>query len=197
MKKDIKYYLSVIALLGVMQISANERVKLVNDGSIRAKTIRLSASLLQPFSKMKIVDDFGVVLYEETLGRNLEIGKQFNLSKLPTGNYFIEMDAAVKQVVIPLQVTEQEAVLKMDFKTEIYKPFMKISGTSLQLMVFNPDKNPITVAIYNQLGQLLFEETVTEQIELKRSYNFSKVESGDYSLQVKKNGKVYSFPYQG
>jgi len=180
-----------------MQISANERVKLVNDGSIRAKTIRLSASLLQPFSKMKIVDDFGVVLYEETLGRNLEIGKQFNLSKLPTGNYFIEMDAAVKQVVIPLQVTEQEAVLKMDFKTEIYKPFMKISGTSLQLMVFNPDKNPITVAIYNQLGQLLFEETVTEQIELKRSYNFSKVESGDYSLQVKKNGKVYSFPYQG
>lgn len=197
MKKDIKYYLSVIALLGVMQISANERVKLVNDGSIRAKTIRLSASLLQPFSKMKIVDDFGVVLYEETLGRNLEIGKQFNLSKLPTGNYFIEMDAAVKQVVIPLQVTEQEAVLKMDFKTEIYKPFMKISGTSLQLMVFNPDKTPITVAIYNQLGQLLFEETVTEQIELKRSYNFSKVESGDYSLQVKKNGKVYSFPYQG
>jgi len=197
MKKDIKYYLSVIALLGVMQISANERVKLVNDGSIRAKTIRLSASLLQPFSKMKIVDDFGVVLYEETLGHNLEIGKQFNLSKLPTGNYFIEMDAAVKQVVIPLQVTEQEAVLKMDFKTEIYKPFMKISGTSLQLMVFNPDKNPITVAIYNQLGQLLFEETVTEQIELKRSYNFSKVESGDYSLQVKKNGKVYSFPYQG
>jgi hypothetical protein len=197
MKKDIKYYLSVIALFGVLQISATEKVNPVNDGNTSAKTIRLSASLLQPFSNLKIVDEFGVVLYEETLNNNIEIGKQINFSKLPAGNYFLEMDAAVKQVIIPLQVSEQEAVLKLELKSEVFKPFVKLSGTSLLLMNFNPEKSPVTVSIFDELGQLLFEETVTDSIELKRSYNFSKVKSGNYSLQVRKNGKVFSFPYQG
>lgn len=197
MKKDIKYYLSVVALLGALQISATEKVKPVNDGNTSAKTIRLSASLLQSFSKMTIVDEFGVVLYAESLDNSSEIGKQINFSKLPAGNYFLEMDAAVRQVIIPLQVSEQKVVLKFESKTEIFKPFVKLSGTSLLLMNFNPDKSPITVSIYDGLGQLLFEETVTDSIELKRSYNFSKVESGSYSLQVQKNGKVFNFPYQG
>lgn len=197
MKKDIKYYLSVIALFGVLQISATEKVKPVNDGNTSAKTIRLSASLLQQFSKMTIVDGLGVVLYTKTLDNSSEIGKQINFSKLPAGDYFLEMDSAIKQVIIPLQVSEQEAVLKFESKTEFYKPFVKLSGTSLLLMNFNPEKSPVTVSIYDELGQLLFEETVTDSIELKRSYNFSKVKSGSYSLQVQKNGKVFSFPYQG
>ncbi|MDP2060950.1 MAG: T9SS type A sorting domain-containing protein [Flavobacteriaceae bacterium] len=197
MKKDIKYYLIVIALFGVLQISATEKVNPVNDGNTSAKTIRLSASLLQPFSNLKIVDEFGVVLYEETLKNSLETGKQINFSRLPAGNYFLEMDAAIKQVIIPLQVSDQEAILKLELKTEVFKPFVKLSGTSLLLMNFNPEQTPVTVSIYDELGQLLFEETITDSIELKRNYNFSKVESGNYSLQVKKNGKVFSFPYQG
>jgi len=197
MKKDIKYYLIVIALFGVLQISATEKVNPVNDGNTSAKTIRLSASLLQPFSNLKIVDEFGVVLYEETLKNSLETGKQINFSRLPAGNYFLEMDAAIKQVIIPLQVSDQEAILKLELKTEVFKPFVKLSGTSLLLMNFNPEQTPVTVSIYDELGQLLFEETITDSIELIRNYNFSKVESGNYSLQVKKNGKVFSFPYQG
>ncbi|PKP43868.1 MAG: hypothetical protein CVT96_03855 [Bacteroidetes bacterium HGW-Bacteroidetes-13] len=197
MKKDIKYYLIVIALFGVLQISATEKVNPVSDGNTSAKTIRLSASLLQPFSNLKIVDEFGVVLYEETLKNSLETGKQINFSRLPAGNYFLEMDAPIKQVIIPLQVSGQEAILKLELKTEVFKPFVKLSGTSLLLMNFNPEQTPVTISIYDELGQLLFEETVTDSIELKRSYNFSKVESGNYSLQVKKNGKVFSFPYQG
>lgn len=197
MKKDIKYYLVVIFLFGVLQISATEKANPVSDGNTSAKTIRLSASLLQPFSNLKIVDEFGVVLYEETLKNSLETGKQINFSRLPAGNYFLEMDAAIKQVIIPLQVSGQEALLKLELKTEVFKPFVKLSGTSLLLMNFNPEQTPVTISIYDELGQLLFEETVTDSIELKRSYNFSKVESGNYSLQVKKNGKVFSFPYQG
>lgn len=197
MKKDIKYYLIVISLFGLLQISATEKANPVSDGNTSAKTIRLSASLLQPFSSLKIVDEFGVVLYEETLKNSLETGKQINFSRLPAGNYFLEMDAAIKQVIIPLQVSGQEALLKLELKTEVFKPFVKLSGTSLLLMNFNPEQTPVTISIYDELGQLLFEETVTDSIELKRSYNFSKVESGNYSLQVKKNGKVFSFPYQG
>lgn len=197
MKKDIKYYLVVIALLGVLQISATEKADPVRDGRASAKTIRLSASLLQSFSKMSIVDAFGVILYSEDLVSDLKIGKQINFSKLPAGNYFLEMDAPIKQVIIPLQISEQEAVLDLDSKTEIFKPFVKLSGSSLLLMSFNPEKSPMTVSIFDELGQLLFEETVTNSIDLKRSFNFSKLGNGNFSLQVEKNRKVFSFPFQG
>ncbi len=197
MKKDIKYYLLATALFGVLQISAAGKENPVNDGNAKSKAVRLSASVLRSFSKIAIADQTGVVLHSESLDGSKETGMQIDFSNLPVGNYFLEMDSAVKLVIVPLAVNENEAILKTAAKTEIYKPFARTSGTSLQVMGFNPEKTPIMVSIYDENNELMFEETLVDLIELKRSYNFSKAGAGSYSIQIKKDGKVFWFNYNG
>lgn len=187
MKKDVKYVLFTALLAVSMAFAGN------GDKEGKSKTVKFSAALLHGFDKITVKDAYGVILYTQDL-ESKQV-KSLNFSKLDEGLYLVELDSKAKTVSYPLSLNDEAATIKWNEKTEVFKPFAQFEASMLRLMAFNPEKQPIKVTIYNQTEQVIYTETLTDSMELKRAYKIKDYNGGALRVAVEKNNKTFSFVF--
>jgi hypothetical protein len=190
MKKDVKYSLFAFLLSATMVFASN------GEDESRSKVVNFTIGQLQDFNQISIKDDAGVILYSDFLKDNSKSGIRMDFSKLPVGNYFVELESSIKTVVYPLEVNGQSARLNTVEKTVVFKPFVRLQNNLLDVMGFNPNRQNMEVFIYNEAGEVIFNETISDALELKKRYALKNLSDASVSIKVVKDGKSFNFSFK-
>jgi len=168
MKTTIKNSLVIIAMLGTITSYANLMPSsLLNEGI--KKTI-LNLENVREGQQLLIKSEEGIIVYRESIQKTGLYKKEFDLTSLPNGNYYFEID--------------KDFEIKIIFK--VNNNIVSVSKLSLGL-------EPVEIKIYFNSGdfELIHSEIITDSQSIQRTFNLLKNVKGDYKIECKTEGRVF------
>ncbi|WP_424584566.1 hypothetical protein [Tunicatimonas sp.] len=135
---------------------------------------------------LRIKDQNGHTLYRETLTGEEAYMKKYDFSRLPNGEYVVEVRTA--------NGTTQEAFSLTEGTTQAvyFKPAIKVEPQKVSVVFKNQINSPVSLKLYDQDGRVLFEERVASQEKFAKGLNLSKLSRGQYSLAILGDNYVYT-----
>tara|TARA_R110002073_G_scaffold40547_5_gene115274 strand:- start:432520 stop:433113 length:594 start_codon:yes stop_codon:yes gene_type:complete len=191
MKKVIKTSLVLVVSLMTMVSYGNEISHNVNNKEV--KITNLTFENVEKGSVLLIKDSNGLVLYKEFIEVNGAYSKGFDLTDLPDGSYYFELDKKLELSVIPFYVIIGVVDFDMDKQIKIYKPrfYVKEGHLFVNKLSFSEDE-VMEIQIYSDTDDLIFKEIIKRKSGvLGRIYDFSNSEKGEYSVVTKTKEKRF------
>ena len=146
-------------------------------------------------NQLFIKDVFGLILYKESIKESGEFVKGFDLTSLPDGKYFFELDKDLEIAIIPFEVKMSTVVFNKELETTIDKPYITKKENRVLISKLSLDKQPLEVKIYYDynLGSydLIHSETIEKSMNIQRAYKLSKNEKGNYKVVLKTEGHTF------
>ena len=175
MKKLGKKILVATLFLGTLCINANT----ITDNSV---TVLKYKNVKEGF-KIAIKDNYGVVLYKETIQNKGNYIKGFDLTSLPEGVYNFELEKDFEIQIRPFKVSNNKIEYLNSDNYTIFKPvitkkngYVYISQLALE--------NDVKIEILNS-GSLIYSEVVENQMEIRKIFDFKDAPANDYVVIVK------------
>ena len=191
MKNLAKKNLIILGLFTSLLSFANDEHKTINEKE--PKVTNISFKSVKEGSKLTIKDANGLVIYKESISKTGEYSKGFDLTALPNGDYYFELESELKIVLIPFNVALNEVNFKKEEENTIFKPVVRVKDEMVYLSRPSFDETPIDVEIFfSKNHDLIFSEKFEKKSEVKRIYDFSKSEKGNYTFVFESNGRKYS-----
>ena len=191
MKRLVKTILVIVVMFATMLSNANEFPLLTKE---RTKIIKnITFENVKQGSLLIIKDSNEMILYKEFIEKSGAYSKGFDLTALPNGNYYFELDKQVEIKVIPFTVKASIVEFKKDEEYKIFKPIVYVRGHYVHVSRLSTVQNPIEIKVYNEEDNLVFSEKFEEDQSLKRLYNFSKVKEGNYNIILKSEGRTFKY----
>jgi hypothetical protein len=139
---------------------------------------------------VKIIDQDGLVLYSKDYtiqdGKSL---KRFNLEKLATGTYQIEVSDP--QNINRQHFTKTTTSLRLHEEIESFiKPAIFLKGSLLKVNYLNLD-HISTIKILDPTNAIVFESEIKNPVYTKQ-FNLSKLEKGVYSVIITQNNERFT-----
>ena len=195
MKNRKKLIAAVVALFAICSVSYGQVQN--TSAFIKPQSDKSFALYLNeidfPSVKISIKDNEGRNLYTKTVKNQDSFAKKFNMSQLPQGSYMLSLEDEQSIQNIPLSVIDQTVQIEMDEKTRIYKPFVKQDAEMLDVMVFSPKKMQHQITIYDDANQVVYNETINEQVTIEKRYNLTNLAPGKYNITIESNDYRYSY----
>ncbi len=143
-------------------------------------------------SMLFIKDDKGLVLYKESIVTSGAYSKGFDLTSLPNGEYFFELDSELEVVVIPFDVEGSVVNFKKEEKNTIFKPVIRVKDDIVYVSRTSYEEAPLEYKIYfAQNSDVILSEKFENESVVERIYDFSQAEKGEYLFVFKSNGRRY------
>ena len=191
MKKLIKQSVVVLGLCVSMQTFANNEIGVTKEKE--PKVTSISFKKVKPGSKLSIKDGDGMVLYKEPIVKKGDYSKGFDLTTLPNGDYYFELDSELEIVIIPFNVVSNQVVFKKEEKSTIFKPLVRVKDNIVFVSRVSYEESPIEFKIYYADNyDLVLSEKTENQNHLKKIYDFSKAKKGNYLFVFKSNGRRFT-----
>ncbi len=153
----------------------------------------ISFKKLKQGSMLSVKDMNGIVLYKESVVKAGDYSKGFDLTSLPNGDYFFELDTEFEIMIIPFNVVSNQVAFKKEEKSTIFKPFVRVKGDKVFVSRFSFEESPIEYRIYYKDNyDLVLTEKFKDQKHLKRVYDFSTAQKGNYVFVFKSNGRKFT-----
>ena len=189
MKNLIKNSLVMVVLFTTLLSNANSSFK-INNGENKTT---LTLTNVKRGNELTIKDNYGVILYKEMIQNSGRYIKGFDLTSLPDGNYFFELDKALEINTIPFTVNSTDVNFNKEMESVVYKPFIRSEENLVYLTKLSLDKDPLEVKIYfdNSGYSLIHSETIENTQYIKRAYRLDKNEKGNYKIITKTEGKTF------
>jgi len=191
MKKLTKKSVLVLGLIVSMLTFTNVEANPIKEKERKITSINFKK--VEPGSKLSIKDVDGIVLYKEAIVKKGDYSKGFDLTSLPNGDYYFELDTELEIVIIPFNVVSNQVVFKKDEKSTIFKPYIRVKDDLVFVSRVSYEKSPIEYSIYYADNyDLVLSEKVDSQKQLKKIYDFSKAKKGNYLFVFKSNGRKFT-----
>ncbi len=144
-------------------------------------------------SSLTIKDENGLVLYNESIEQSGDYAKGFDLSSLPNGDYFFELNSELKLVVIPFNVDASEVVLDKGSEESIYKPAVVTKENMVYVSRTAIDESPLSCKIYYADNYDLVHRAKFEEMdEVNKAYDFSTAKKGNYVFVFESKGRKFT-----
>ena len=144
-------------------------------------------------SKLSIKDVNGIVLYKESIIKSGDYSKGFDLTSLPNGDYIFELDTELKITIIPFNVVSNQVAFKKEEKSTVYKPFIRVKDARVYISRLSFEQDSIEFKIYFEDNyDLVLSEKFEKESQLKRIYDFSTAEKGNYVFVFKSKGRTFT-----
>lgn len=183
---------SLLAFALVMSLTT-----MANNPEVMAKEKEGNVTNLH-FDKVKegstlIIKDLnGLVLYKEAIEQTGEYSKGFDLTTLPDGNYYFELNSELKIEVIPFQVKASEVDFDKELKELIYKPIVRTKGDIVYVWKTDIDHSEVSYKIYYADNyELVHSEKFDSTYGVSKTYDFSTARKGKYVFVFESNGRTY------
>jgi hypothetical protein len=191
MKKLTKKSLIVLGLFASMLTYANGEIEMIKEKE--SNVTNISFKKLKQGSMLSVKDMNGIVLYKESVVKAGDYSKGFDLTSLPNGDYFFELDTEFEIMIIPFNVVSNQVAFKKEEKSTIFKPFVRVKGDKVFVSRFSFEESPIEYRIYYKDNyDLVLTEKFKDQKHLKRVYDFSTAQKGNYVFVFKSNGRKFT-----
>ena len=189
MKRLAKTSLVIVVMFTTMLSFANEFTILTKE---KTKEItHVTFENVKRGSLLLIKDHYGMVLFKELIENSGEYSKGFDLTALPNGNYYFELDKEVEIKIIPFVVVSNVVTFDKAKETIINKPFVRFKGGRLLVSKLALENQPLDIKIYNKDSYLIYSEKLMDGKILERIYDVSKVEKGHYKIVMTSDGRKF------
>lgn len=146
--------------------------------------------------RLVIKDLNGIVLYKEIIEQTGIYSKTFDLTELPNGHYFFELDKGLQIKTIPFTVVSNNVTFEKDKETVIYKPYIIIDNNSVYLNALSLEGNPLDIKIFysgtNGSPELIYSETIKNTKNIGKAYKLLKDALGEYKVVVNTNNRTFT-----
>lgn len=184
---------SLVAIGLMMSLSTFAGNTEVNFEDSDRKLTNMRFENVKEGSTLTIKDLNGIVLYKEAIQKTGAYSKGFDLTALPNGDYFFELDSELKIVVIPFNVKLSEVIFNKESETSIYKPVLIKKNEMVYVWKADVDQSPLSYKIYYADNHdLVLSEKFEEMEEVSKAYDFSTAKKGTYIFVFESKGRKYS-----
>ena len=180
MKKTLSVFVvlmvvsSVVFARGIDKPSSTSNVAVVKNGT----TFKLYYKASQHDDvKISIRDASDNVLFSETIKQVDGFVRPYNFSKLPDGEYIIQVANKSGRQVERITVAKD--------KTEKLAHLLKVSGADSKylLTVSNKEGNDLTVRIFDSANNLIYNQKEEVTSDFAKVYNLEKID-GEFTFEV-------------
>ncbi|WP_375580078.1 DUF3244 domain-containing protein [Marivirga tractuosa] len=154
-------------------------------------TLRVG-SAQSDMTNIRLKNQFGQVVYSETVENVNGILKNFDLRHLESGQYKIELENALNIEVLPITITWDSVRVANDQFTTIHKPFinLKENGT-VDFNYLNLNAASTSVLITNDKGNVIYKEDLGSNSDIEKRYDISSLEKGNYQFIVQSGDRNF------
>ncbi|GAA3587695.1 hypothetical protein Q4Q39_18345 [Flavivirga amylovorans] len=143
---------------------------------------------------LSIRDYNGIIIYKELIQSTGSYTKGFDLTELPDGNYFFELDKDLQIETIPFAVENNKVVFDKTKEAIIFKPYIRKKNDLVYISKLAPNLEPLKIRVYARSYDGAFQLMHTEKIEgaqvAKKIYKLRK--GGNYKIILNANDKEYT-----
>ncbi|WP_299548090.1 hypothetical protein [Seonamhaeicola sp.] len=176
----------MVAMAATVMGYAAERTSIIKD----AKRTALTLNNVKEGNLLSIKDLNGLTLYKELIEKSGIYTKGFDLTALPDGDYFFELEKDVEIKTIPFSVTKNKVTFNKEEETLYHKPVAIVKDGMVYITKLAPDYEPLTISVYGtNNGELLYTETIKGTMAIERAY---KLEAGNYRIVFHSNNKDFT-----
>lgn len=165
----------------------------MNAFAVNRITVEINIGLdsIKSGSRITIKDSKNKIVFNEMVPNSIVEEDGYQLPNLGQGNYILEIEYDIEILIKPFKVEERSVVFLKDKAYTIYKPHLKVSDKQVHLTRLNLAKEEIIVKVYDQYGELLHKEKFTDQLEMKRIYDFSNLNEDKFSVILESNSRTF------
>lgn len=188
--KIVKKCILIVTVFACMLTSANEKsTRIVN---INAKSTSFTLNNVKEGDLLTIKDYEGVVLYEEVIKYSGTYRKGFDLSALPNGDYFFEVEKDFEIKIIPFTINTKNVVFNKENEETKFKPFISQKNNLVFISKLTPELESVKIQIYSNINnerELLHSENIKGSQKVERVY---KLEKGNYFIVINSDNKEFT-----
>ncbi len=135
----------------------------------------------------------GEVLYTENLTRGDQYRKLFDLNALPEGEYILQIEDGTRIKTWPLEITRAGLKLQKAGNTDFYKPqIISREVNKVGISLLNAEKQYVQMSIFDNNSNLLFNESLSNELIIQKMYDLSQLPAGSYNVSVRIAGKKFN-----
>lgn len=195
MKTTFKNSLVVIAMLGVITSYANLIPSNPKNEGVR--TTILTFDNVRQGQRLIIKSSNGTILYKEAIAKTGDYRKEFDLTSLPNGNYFFELEKDLEIQIIPFEVAYNKVEFAKEKEVIIFKPHVRNESNKLFLTRLSFDLMPLNIEIYYDGNEFdgykkIFMEKVEGTKIIERIYSLDTNKKGNYKIVMKTQGSEFT-----
>lgn len=196
MKKEVKKGILMVMMLSAMLSNATRPATFENKVEIKKST--LSIHNVKQGQQLVIKDYNGIVFYKELIEKSGAYSKGFDLTALPNGEYYFELDRDIEIQVIPFKVYMNKVEFLKEKETKFFKPVIRFKENKVLLSRLSFDSKPLEVKIYYDYDngysgyELLHSEKFKDTKIVERVYALDKTKKGNYKVVVKTEGREFT-----
>ncbi|TMM56012.1 hypothetical protein FEE95_15325 [Maribacter algarum] len=138
---------------------------------------------------VSIIDTNGEIIYTEKIATGNIYSKKFNLQNLPEGNYFLEVESSMKETIFGFTVNDSKIMIRE--KKENVKPIFRQKDGRVFLNLLNLQKDAVKIAVMDSEGRSIFQETITDEMLIEKTFNFKNAFEDSYTILVKSKDDIY------
>ncbi|AEH00978.1 hypothetical protein [Lacinutrix sp. 5H-3-7-4] len=193
MKKAVKNHLVLVALLVTMVNYAANITTLNNDDDSK-KTV-LTLENVKEGQQLLIKDNNQIILYKENISKSGDYKKGFDLTSLPDGEYFFELNKETVIEVIPFSVINNIVDFKKTKKTRIFKPHVETRNNTVYVTALSLNASPVNITIfYDNVGskETIYNETIKDTMDIQKAFALDATKKGKYIFLFKTENRTFS-----
>ncbi len=187
--KTIKKNLIVVTLFAATLGNANEITSIYKEV---IKETALTLKNVKSGDLLSIKDYNGITLYKELIKSNGIYKKGFDLTALPNGDYYFEVDKDLEIKMIPFTVKANSVEFNKEAEVITYKPYVRKNNDLVLVSKLAPNLESLEIDIYfeaNGTFELAYSEKIEDTQTIERAY---KLGQGNYKIVFNTNNKEFT-----
>jgi hypothetical protein len=191
MKKTMKSMLVMAILCTNIAVVAKSNHYYSSEPLTKAKLSTINFKNFDGDLNITIKDSYGLIFFKEKF-KGVDFKNTYDLTSLPTGKYFFEINGQTKIKVVPFYVKERVVSFENDKEQIHFKPIVREHEDNLfSISMVALNAKSLKIKLYDMESNLIYSEELTDDLYLGRFINISNLDSGVYKLVMQSNGRTF------
>lgn len=190
MQKRLSKVLLIFGILICTTAMANNGGLKLEKVAKKEKTVQLSGFNHDGVLSISIKDTQGYELFSEQYA-NAQIRKQYDMSQLPFGTYFIEIEGETKLFKYQISSRKNGFDLLLDRSIVLFKPVIRKAGKDVFISMLSLENTFLKLRFYDENDRLIYNERLEGSFNLGKKLNLSQLKAGNYRLIMESERKTF------
>jgi hypothetical protein len=145
---------------------------------------------------IKIVNNDGTSLINETVKNVKDFSKKYNVTRLEDGAYRLIVTKKTIRTVQPFSIKGGVVSMSALEQKEKFLPTVNFHNDKLDVNVLLGNYSNILVKIYNEDGKIVKEEKHYVVLQLNQRYDVSQLPKGSYTAEIKAGDETFIHSFE-
>lgn len=187
MKKAIRTIVAVLLLFVAANVNAADGLDLkIND----QQNLVVELQGVESRAVLSLRDEYGTVIFKDQFLNQNNYSKTLSFEDLPNGSYSLTLDKEFTVSTSTIHKSGKNLIVDSEKYEFVFKPMFKTYGKKVLVYMANPTESNTEIEIYDLSGEQV-GNLKTKDIVLKKTFDFTEVPSGEYTLKVKSGDHVF------